>query len=208
MEPKIEWLGHASFRISNNKIIYIDPFQLKSPEADADIIFITHEHFDHCSIDDIAKLVTPNTIIVTVPDCQSKLSSLQFKKFVLVEPDKVCDVEGIKVETVSAYNTNKKFHPKDNNWVGFIITVDGKRIYHAGDTDYIPEMNELKDIDFALVPVSGTYVMTAEEAANAVNKFKPKVAIPMHYGSIVGEESDAEKFKELAECEVRILEKV
>jgi L-ascorbate metabolism protein UlaG (beta-lactamase superfamily) len=207
MEPKIDWLGHAAFRISAGKIIYIDPFQLKDHSKTADIIFITHEHFDHCSVDDIAKLATPETIIVTVPDCQSKLSGLQFKDFVLVEPDKEYIVEGIKIQTIPAYNLDKDFHPKDNDWVGFIITIAGKRIYHAGDTDAIPEMNSLRDIDFALVPVSGKYVMTAEEAAKAVNRFKPKVAIPMHYGAIVGDSSDADKFKELCEVEVRILDK-
>lgn len=202
----ISWLGHAGFKIKTDKVIYIDPFQLRSYEP-ADIIFITHEHYDHCSVDDIAKIVQSSTTIVTVADCQSKLSSLGFKEMVLVEPNKKYSVEEINFEAVPAYNTNKQFHPKENEWVGFIIEVNGKRVYHAGDTDFIPEMNSLKNIDIALVPVSGTYVMTAKEAVNAVDSFKPKTAIPMHYGAIVGDKSDAQKFKELARTAVIILEK-
>lgn len=200
----IEWLGHAGFVFKNDKVIYIDPFKIKGGEK-ADLIMITHEHYDHCSIEDLNRIAKPDTIIVTVPDCQSKLSSLKIANVTLVRPGDKVNIKGTIVEAVPAYNTNKKFHPKANEWVGFIVTINGKRVYHAGDTDYIPEMKNLKNIDIALVPVSGTYVMTAEEAANAVNDFKPKTAIPMHYGSIVGQSSDAEKFKSLAKVRVEIL---
>ncbi|MCX8147395.1 MAG: MBL fold metallo-hydrolase [Candidatus Woesearchaeota archaeon] len=202
----IAWLGHASFMIKDSKTIYIDPFQLPNNLEKADLLLITHEHYDHCSISDINKIVKPETIIVTVPDCQSKLSGLKVANVTLVRPGNKLNVRGTMIEAVPSYNTNKKFHPKDNEWVGFIITVNGKRIYHAGDTDAIPEMKSLSNIDIALVPVSGTYVMTAEEAAKAVNEFKPKTAVPMHYGSIIGNASDAQKFKSLAKVPVVIFE--
>lgn len=200
----VEWLGHASFVFKNDKVVYIDPFKIKGGEK-ADLILITHEHYDHCSIEDLNKIVKSETIIITVPDCQSKLSNLRIANITLVRPGNKINIKGTMIEVVPAYNTNKKFHPKANEWVGYIITINGKRVYHAGDTDYIPEMKNLKDIDIALVPVSGTYVMTAEEAAKAVNEFKPKIAIPMHYGSIVGQSSDAEKFRSLAKVKVEIL---
>src|SRR3989344_2753853 len=160
----IEWLGHSGFAFKNDKIIYIDPFKLGSNPEKADIILVSHEHYDHCSIEDIKKIIKPETIIVTVADCQSKLSGMKVANITLVRPGNKVNVKGTMIGAVPAYNTNKKFHPKENEWVGFIVTINGKRVYHAGDTDIIPEMNNLKNIDMALMPVSGTYVMTSEEA--------------------------------------------
>ena len=208
----IEWLGHSGFVFKNDKIIYIDPFKLGSSPEKADIILIGHEHYDHCSIEDIKKIIKPETIIVTVADCQSKLSGMTVANVTLMVPGNKVNVKGTMIEAVPAYNTNKKFHPKENEWVGFVVTINGKRVYHAGDTDYIPEMKNLKNIDMALMPVSGTYVMTADEAARAVNEFKPKVAIPMHYGSgVAGTIDDAKKFVEACkqlEVYAQILEKI
>lgn len=208
----ISWLGHAAFRLTNGKVVYIDPFQIKAA-APADIILITHEHFDHCSIEDIRKVMKANTVIVTTAAARTKLSTVN-AQFLLVVPGKSYSIDGVKVEAVPAYNVNKfrspgvPYHPEKDNKVGFIITIGGVRIYHAGDTDLIPGLETVvKDIDVALVPISGTYVMTAEEAAEAVNKIKPKIAIPMHIGSIVGSEKDAYRFEKLVKCEVKILEK-
>lgn len=201
---KIEWLGHAGFKIKTDKVVYIDPFQLQSAEP-ADIILISHGHYDHCSVADIRKVSNPNTLIFTTPDCSSKLTDIDVKNITLVKPGDKLNVNGIKLELVPAYNIGKQFHPKENGWVGFILEINGKRIYHAGDTDATPEMEALQNIDVAMVPVGGTYTMTAEEAANAVNAFKPRIAIPMHYGSIVGTAEDAGKFKELCKCQVEIL---
>lgn len=187
----ITWLGHDTFKIIDESgvVIYTDPFKLTKSDR-ADVILITHDHFDHLSIEDVQKIQTPETVIVTTEDCAAKLSG----NIVKVKPSDKVVVKGIEIEAVPAYNTNKDFHPKSKGWVGFIFKVSGKRYYLAGDTDYIPEMKTFKDIDVALIPVSGTYVMTADEAVQAVLDIKPKLAVPMHYASIVGSEDDAKRF--------------
>ena len=200
MLQNIKWLGHAGFKLSGEKTVYIDPFKIEEHEP-ADIIIITHEHFDHLSPEDIKKIQTGKTVIVTTKDCFSKVSG----NVKTISAENSLDVDGIKIEAVPAYNINKEFHPHHKGWIGVIVTINGQRIYHAGDTDNIPEMSNLKNIDVALLPVSGTYVMTAEEAADAANTFMPKIAIPMHYASIVGTIADAERFKSLCKCKVQIL---
>jgi len=189
MLKNIHWLGHDTFKITGEKVIYTDPFKIKKADS-ADIILITHEHYDHCSPEDVKKIQGPNTVIVTVADCAKKLSG----KIKIVKPGDKINVEGIEIEAVPSYNTNKQFHQKNRGWVGYIFTVKGQRIYIAGDTDYIPEMKTFKNIDIALLPVSGTYVMTADEAVKAALDIKPRIAIPMHYGSIVGDKNDAKRF--------------
>ena len=209
----INWLGHSAFRITGDKVIYIDPYGIK-PSAPADIILITHEHFDHCSIEDIRKILKPNTVIVTTPESQDKLRTVN-AQFLLVAPGKAYSIDGVKVEAVPAYNVNKfrapdvLYHPEKDNKVGFIVTMNGVRIYHAGDTDLMPGVEmTVKNIDVAMIPISGTYVMTAEEAAEAINKIKPKIAIPMHIGTVVGDVKDSYRFQQLVKVvEVRILEK-
>ena len=185
----ITWLGHDGFLIKGDgKTIAIDPFQVKDSEP-ADIILVTHEHYDHCSPEDIQKLQKASTVIVTEASSAAKLSG----DIRVVQPGDKLTVEGIQIEVVPSYNTNKSFHPKQNGWLGFIVTVEGVRLYHAGDTDLIPEMASF-DVDVALLPVSGTYVMTAEEAVEAAKMIKPKLAIPMHYDAIVGSSDDAQRF--------------
>ena len=196
----IKWLGHASFKIKDDKVIYIDPWKLKTPEP-ADIILITHEHYDHCSPEDVKKIKKDTTWIVAPGDCASKFSG----NVKVVQPNEKITVEGIEIETVSAYNLNKDFHPKSNQWVGYIVTVKGTRIYHTGDSDFVPEMKNLK-VDVVLLPIGGTYTMNAEEAAQAANAMNPKVAIPMHYGTIVGSVKDVERFKKLCNVQVEVLE--
>ena len=188
MTGNIHWLGHDTFRIEGEQVIYTDPFKIKK-KGTADIILITHEHYDHCSPDDIKKIQGPNTVILSPADCAAKLQG----NIKVVKPGDKIEVRGMTIEVVPSYNTNKQFHTKDRGWVGYVFTAKGQRIYIAGDTDYIPEMKNIR-ADIALLPVSGTYVMTADEAAQAALDIKPKVAIPMHYGSIVGTKEDALKF--------------
>ena len=184
----ITWLGHDGFLIKGDgKVIAIDPFQVKECEP-ADIILVTHEHYDHCSPEDIKKIQKASTVIVTEANSAEKLTG----DVRVVQPGDRLTVSGIPIEAVPSYNTDKAFHPKQNAWLGFIVTVEGVRIYHAGDTDVIPEMDSF-DVDIALLPVSGTYVMTAEEAVRAAKMIKPKLVIPMHYDAIVGSEDDARR---------------
>jgi L-ascorbate metabolism protein UlaG (beta-lactamase superfamily) len=176
---------------------------------DADIVLISHDHFDHLSIEDLKDIVNANTNIVAADECLEKLRELPTDKITTLKPGEKDSQKGVAVEAIRAYNTNKKFHPREDNKIGFVITIDGHRIYHSGDTDVIPEMGGLNP-DIALLPVSGTYVMTADEAARATDEtIRPnKIAIPMHYGSIVGSKEDAEKFKaRVKTCQVRILDK-
>jgi L-ascorbate metabolism protein UlaG (beta-lactamase superfamily) len=212
---ELRWTGHDGFQITNSKskqIIYIDPFQLSGNykgRKDADIVLISHDHFDHLSIEDLKDIVNANTNIVAADECLEKLRELPTDKITTLKPGEKDSQKGVAVEAIRAYNTNKKFHPREDNKIGFVITIDGHRIYHSGDTDAIPEMRGLNP-DIALLPVSGTYVMTADEAARATDEtIRPnKIAIPMHYGSIVGSKEDAEKFKaRVKTCQVRILDK-
>lgn len=202
----VHWLGHDSFRIeSDSLMIYIDPLNLGDcPKAD--LILITHDHGDHCSPEDVAKIQKESTIIVTIEAAAAELSG----EIKLVKPGDELTVKGIHISTVPAYNINKfrssgvPFHPRESNHVGFIITVDGKRIYHAGDTDCIPEMESI-DVDIAMLPVSGKYVMTADEAVEAAAIIKPKVALPMHVGRRAASMAHAEHFKEKTSVPVEIL---
>lgn len=206
MVKHIHWLSHASFRIeAGGKVIYIDPWQLgDGPKAD--LILITHDHGDHCSPDDVEKIRKEDTEIVTVAAAAEKLPD----PITVVKPGDELTVQGIAVQAVPAYNVNKfrspgvPFHPKESGNVGFVITVEGQRIYHAGDTDVIPEMASVKT-DIALLPVSGKYVMTAEEAVEAVASIQPKIAIPMHVGRGIGAQEDSERFKEKASVPVEVL---
>lgn len=204
MAENIFWLGHDSFRLKGEKVVYIDPWKLAPGAEKADVILVTHEHSDHFSQDDIAKISKADTVVVGPPSVAEKLGS----KVVVAKPGDKLGVAGIAIEVVPAYNQNKKFHPKSAGHVGYIVTLNGKRIYHSGDTDLIPEMAHIK-ADIALLPVSGIYVMTAVEAAEAANTIQPALAIPMHYGdpNVVGTRRDAEEFKRLAKVPVEILEK-
>jgi len=186
---KIHWLGNDGFRIDAGKTIYIDPYHLRAGLPKADLILITHDHDDHFSPGDVEMLRQPGTSIITVASVAKRLHG----DVHVVKPGDKVVVQGVDVEATPAYNVKRRFHPKAAGNVGFIVTVDGVRIYHAGDTDVIPEMAGFQ-VDVALLPVSGTYVMTADEAIEAAKLIKPSVAIPMHFGAIVGGQADAERF--------------
>ncbi len=215
-EVSIEWLGHSAFRVKGAGLtVYLDPYNLPRGLEPADLILVTHEHFDHCSPSDLAMLRNEGTRVVAPPIASSCAS--RGGEVLEISPGATLSVLGVEVRGVPAYNINKfrapgrVFHPKEDNRVGYVLGIGGVKIYHAGDTDNIPEMAELAGlgIDVALLPVSGVYVMTPEEAADAVRMVKPRIAVPMHYGAIVGSRSEAEKFKELASslAEIAILEK-
>ena len=196
---KIHWLGHDGFRIDTEKVIYFDPYQIEAgPQAD--LILISHDHFDHCSPEDVAKIQGPETIIVTEKGSAEKLTG----DVRILKPGETLNLDGVKILGVPSYNTDKDFHPRKNGWLGFLVEVSGISIYHAGDTDYIPEMKDLK-VDIALLPVSGTYVMTAEQAVKAALAIGPALAIPMHYGAIVGGNQDALDFKNGLDGKVDVL---
>ena len=208
---QITWLGHDGFKLKKGKVVYVDPFKLGAKPEPADLVFVTHEHFDHLSVDDLKKVVTPATTIVTIAACEAAVKPLKPKAVRLVAPGDRLTVDGVTVEVLPAYNVNKfrapgqVFHAKTDAHVGFVFRMDGTRVYFAGDTDFIPEMKSIR-CDIALLPVSGTYVMTAEEAAEAVAALRPRIAVPMHYAAIVGSDSDAQKFKSLVKnCQVEVI---
>ncbi len=215
---EITWTGHDGFKFIGSddknakKILYIDPFRLSASHNDAhdaDVVLVSHNHFDHLSMEDLKHVINKQTIMVGAEECSEQLNKLEVNEVRKVRPNENLSLQGIELQTVPAYNTNKPFHPKEDGKVGFILTLGNQRIYHAGDTDIINEMGSLNP-DVALIPVSGTYVMTSDEAAKATNELiKPKrLAIPMHYGSIVGDLNDANKFRELViVCETKILER-
>ncbi len=178
----IQWLGHASFRICyEDTVIYIDPWKLKESAGDATLVLVSHSHYDHYSQEDIAKVSGPDTKLIASADVIAKAKAGE-----AIMPGLIVELEGVRVIGVAAYNPDKQFHPKGNNWAGFIIEIGSKRIYYAGDTDLTEEMKALKDIDVALLPVGGTYTMNAKEAAEATEHIKPKLAVPYHWGDIVG----------------------
>lgn len=209
-DVEIQWLGHSGFMIkdSDGRVVYIDPYNVKEGLDKADLILITHSHYDHCSRQDIEKLIKEGTKIVITADCQSKIMRSEIPiKIEITEPGKEFDFGDIRISSVSAYNVGKSFHPKEEYWVGYLIKIDGVLIYHAGDTDVIPEMQKLtgykrQDTEFvALLPIGGRFTMSTEEALEAAKIIKPSLAIPMHYGSIIGSKEDAEEFSKLCEEE-------
>jgi len=197
----LKWLGHASFRIANeDTVVYIDPWKLKDSPHDADLVLVSHSHHDHYSPDDIEKVSGDDTKLAASNDVVLKEGDGQ-----AIMPGMTLEFGDVRVQGVAAYNPGKQFHPKASQWVGFIIEIGGKRIYYAGDTDMTDEMKSLKDIDVALLPAGGTYTMNAAEAAQAAGYIKPKLAVPYHWGDIVGGKSDADSFAQKAGCEVKIL---
>jgi L-ascorbate metabolism protein UlaG (beta-lactamase superfamily) len=209
----IKWLGHAAFRIAvGRSLVYIDPYRIAEDAPQADLILITHGHYDHFSPQDVERLSKRDTWLVGPAAVAERVSGQVHR----IGPGEGIDdelVRGVAVRAVSAYNTSKRdkdgkpFHPRDAGWVGYELNVRGERLYHSGDTDVIPEMDSVTGVDVALLPVSGVYVMTAQEAAEAARRIQPRVAVPMHWGSHIGTEHDARMFADNAPVEVRIMEK-
>lgn len=208
MLEKITWLGHSTFRIDGPQVIYLDPYTLSGETPKADLILITHDHRDHCSPDDVAKILSDDTTIVTIEAAAAKLQG----DIQIVRPGDSVTVKGIDIEAVPAYNVDKfrspgvPYHPEESGHVGFVITVEGQRLYHAGDTDHIPAMGDLGEVDIALLPIGGGPVMTSDEATAAAGTIHPRVAIPMHVGRHRGSPEDIRTFQEKAPTEVVLLE--
>lgn len=211
MKNNISINCHSSIKITSDKIIYFDPYLIKKKSNDADIIFITHDHYDHFDLPSINNIIKETTKIVIPNSIASNVlsSGLNHKNIIGVDPNKVYNIENIDVKTIPSYNTNKDFHPQRNNWLGYLINLDNEIIYVAGDTDITEESKKIK-CDIAFVPIGGIYTMTKEEAASLINEIKPKIVIPTHYGSIVGKLAYGNHFKNLIdnniECKLLIKE--
>ncbi len=205
MTDRITINTQSSIRIDcNDLIVRIDPFRISGEPHDADIILITHAHYDHFSPEDIRKVSKSDTVIAAPKSMKKELNEAGITDAILLGANDSAEIRGISVETVRAYNQSKAFHPKSNNWLGYVVTVLGNRIYAAGDTDAVREAKAVK-CDIALVPVGGTYTMDAKEAAELVNAIKPETAIPIHYGSIVGTRSDGEEFAKLVDKDIKVV---
>ncbi len=202
MAVEITWLGHASFRIRDeNNVVYLDPWKVDSEPHDADVVFVSHDHFDHCSPPDIEKVSNEQTALIAPADTIVKLHARH-----AATPGETNWFKDVQIESVAAYNVGKNFHPKSNHWCGAVFTIGGKRIYYAGDTDLIPEMGDLRDVDVALLPVGGTYTLDAAQAAAACERIGCATAIPYHWGDIVGSREDADAFAEKSCCDARVLQ--
>ena len=206
----IDWLGHAGFRIKTRAgVVYVDPYRVENGPP-ADLILITHDHFDHFSRDDIVRLATKGTTAIGPATVIEQLKG----RTLSITPGEILEVAELEIRALPAYNTNKvdssgkPFHSREAGWLGFVLRDGPRRIYHSGDTDVIPEMDQAAGVDVALLPVSGTYVMSPLEAAEAARRIDPGVAVPMHWGTTIGSQADAEAFADAAPVEVEILERV
>lgn len=206
MTKNIEVFTQSSIRIqSESGALYFDPFRIKGAPHDAAYIFVTHDHYDHFSPEDIEKVSSENTVLIVPEKMKGKAGEAagRIQELKTVKPGAFYEVNGLEFETVPAYNVLKAFHPKSAGWVGYILKTDGQRIYVAGDTDAVKETKEIK-CDIALVPIGGTYTMDAKKAAEFINEIRPEVAIPIHYGSIVGKPSDGEVFAQYVKDPVKV----
>jgi L-ascorbate metabolism protein UlaG (beta-lactamase superfamily) len=209
----IEWLGHSGFRVhAGRSWLYIDPYRVPEDSPPADLILVTHGHYDHFSPRDLELLSHPGTWLIAPAAVAERVGG----RVLSLGPGDGLEHElipGVGIVAVAAYNTSKRdaqgalFHPREAGFVGFEVNVRGERLYHSGDTDVIPEMDSVAGVDVALLPVSGTYVMTAAEAAEAARRIQPRVAVPMHWGEHLGSEADAREFAARAPVEVQILER-
>ena len=197
---------HSSIKIIDKKVIYFDPFRIKENKHDADLIFITHSHFDHYSKEDIEKILNKNTILISPLSMKNEVNAI-YENIVYFDVDEEKNIEGYKVKAVPSYNVNKPMHPKENKWLGYIIEINNQQIYVCGDTDY-NEGNEKIRCDIILIPVGGTYTMNAMEAANLVNKIEPKIAIPTHYGTLVGEKNHGDEFEKYVNKNIKVVKKL
>ena len=200
MAVEITWLNHASFRLAGESVVYIDPWKVASAPRDGSAVFVSHSHFDHCSAEDVGKVLAEGGMVVGSADAVAQIGSGK-----ALSAGSSVEAAGVTVTGVPAYNVGKDFHPKANGWLGAVVEIDGVRVYYAGDTDRIAEMSELPDIDVALLPVGGKYTMDAAQAAQAAADIGSKAAVPYHFGDIVGSPADGQAFADAAPCKVHLL---
>ena len=201
---QVQVLTHSSIRITDDShVIYADPYDIREAINDADYIFVTHSHYDHYSVEDINKKINNDTVIIAPKSMEEQvLQDYPNNKHCFILPKESINIGDIQITATCAYNVNKAFHPRGNNWVGYLITIGNETVYIAGDTDFNDDLKDIK-CDIALIPVGGTYTCDYKSAAELVNNIKPKVAIPTHYGSVVGKEEDARKFCELVDSGIK-----
>ena len=198
----------SSIRIELNKVLYFDPFKIEEDINDADIIFITHSHYDHFDINSINKVKNDNTIIVAPKSMEKDLINISVKELIYMNPYDEINIDDINIKGVPSYNNGKTFHPKKNNWLGYLVTYNSITYYIAGDTDKT-EYNEKVKCDVALIPIGGHYTMDVKEATELVKIINPKVVIPTHYGSIIGSLEDGNKLKDnLSDTNIEVIEKL
>ena len=201
----IRLFTQSSIRIEGKYVIYVDPFHMKTAPYDADVIFLTHDHYDHFSPDDIARIIKSDTKIVAPEKMAGKARTVVPPKgeLILVRPGERYEIPGLIIETIPAYNAKMQFHPRSAGWTGYCLEEDGQRIYISGDTDNTKQAQQVK-CDVALVPIGGTFTMDAHQAAELINRIHPCLAIPTHYGSIVGRPEDAEIFRQLVNSDTLV----
>ncbi len=206
----------SSIRIQGPRTIYIDPYKISEAAHDADVIFITHSHYDHYDEESLKNVAKEDSVIVCPASMLDDVAAMNVRGrkddiaediIAMKAGEKTEAAEGVKAEAVPAYNRLKPFHPRRNGWLGYVITMDGVRYYAAGDTDALQELGEVK-CDVAFFPVGGTFTATAPEAAAVVNKIRPAVAVPIHYGTIVGKAKDADTFADLLDSGIEVVKKV
>lgn len=204
----IEVNTQSSIKMIYDKIIYFDPFKIEDEKHDADIIFITHNHYDHMDAESIKKIKNKNTIIVAPKSMEEVIKNIEFKEYVFLNPYEEINIGSINIKTIPAYNISKTFHPKENNWIGYIITYNNVSYYVAGDTDKTNE-NEKVKCDVALIPIGGHFTMDVNEASELIKKINPKIVVPIHYGSIIGDIADGKKLKGiLSDTNIQVIEKL
>ena len=204
----IEVNTQSSIKLVFDKVIYFDPYKIEDNKRDADIIFITHNHYDHMDSDSIKKIKKDDTIIVAPKSMEEVIKKIEFKKYIFLYPNEEINIEKFNVKAIPAYNISKTFHPKSNNWLGYILTYNNVSYYIAGDTDKTVESEEVK-CDVAFIPIGGHYTMDVNDAEKLIRVIKPKIVVPIHYGSIIGNASDGKKLKEvLSDTSIEVIEKL
>lgn len=204
----IEVNTQSSIRLGFDKVIYFDPYKIETDRHDADIIFITHNHYDHMDNESIEKVKNDITIVVAPKSMEDVISKIEFSDYIYLEPFDETNLDNINIKTIPAYNNEKQFHPRINNWLGYIVTIDNTTYYIAGDTDITEEANNIK-CDIAFIPIGGHFTMDVKEATELVKRINPKIVIPIHYGSIIGEPTYGKVLKEnLSNTNIKVIEKL